>query len=172
MADGEDPTTNQKPRPPMTDEIDSGILIALVDRTTSYVSIYRPPDSNPPSGFTSGYVYFYIQNALPTAANSTLTMTVTEPAGSPGFAANQAKSSPNGSYTNQGSAPSSSTALWVDSSGDWAFEWNVTGSGLSASGNVVFWNNNSGMISPSSGSVRNSTNPDSNVTWKSVDTLS
>ncbi|MCK6586571.1 MAG: hypothetical protein L6Q76_03195 [Polyangiaceae bacterium] len=172
MADGEDTTNIIHPIRPKIEEIDSGVLIAITDRSRSYVSIYRPPASNPPTGFSSNYVYFYIQNALPTAANSTLTTTVTNPSGSPGFTATQAKSAPNGSYTNQGSAPSSSTALWVDSSGVWAFEWNVTGTGTGASGNVVFWNNSSAMLSPSSGTIRNSTSPDANVTWKSIDTLS
>ena len=172
MAHADDPTNIKKPNPPTTDEIDSGVLIAIIDRTTLCVSIYRPPASHPPSGFSSNQVYFYVQNALPTAANSMLTTTVTNPSGSPGFSATQAKSAPNGSFTNEGSAPSSSTTLWVDSSGDWAFEWNVTGTGTRATGNVVFWNNSSAMISPSSGSIRNSTPPDANVTWKSMDTLS
>jgi hypothetical protein len=152
-------------------EIDTGILVAVEDSSRTYVKIYRPPVNNPPTGFSSSNVYFYIQNAMPTTANTTLTTTVTNPTGSPGFSATQAESAPNGSFTNTGSTPSSSNSLWVDSSGTWAFQWNVTGTGTSATGTVVWWNTSTNMISPSSGSVSNNTNVSSSATYRSIDTL-
>ena len=172
MPDNGSPKTAERVGTPIVYQIDTGILIAVTAPLITYVTIYRPPASNPPSGFSSTYVYYYIQNALPTAASTTLTTTVSTPSGSPGFTATQAKKAPHVSFTNQNRSPSASTILWVDSSGNWAFEWNVTGTGTGASGNVVWWNNSASNVSPSSGSISNSTSVNGGVTYSATDTLS
>lgn len=173
MAGSGTTTSSARADTPIANQIDSGVLIAVTGGPlVTYVTIYRPPVNNPPSGFSNSYVYYYIQQALPTAANTTLSAVVTTPSGSPGFAATSAVKAPHSSFTNQGRTPSASTTLWVHSSGDWGFEWNVTGTGSSATGDVVWWNNSSSNLSPSTGNISNSTSLDAGVTYSATDSVS
>jgi len=171
MAESGSTNTGARADTPIANQIDTGILVAITDPLITYVMIYRPPATNPPAGFSNSYVYYYVQNALPTGS-STLSVTVSTPSGSPGFAATAAVKAPHASFTNQNRNPSGSSTLWVDSSGNWAFNWGVSGTGTSATGSVVWWNNSSSNLSPSSGSVSNNTSVNSGVTYSAVDNVS
>lgn len=152
-------------------EIDSGVRITVLDGSTQIAIVYRPPAENPPAGFDSAKVYYYVTAEIP-SSTSTLTLSVALNNDSPGFSAGSALSATSAALQEQGSAPSSSSTLWVDKTNQsWALDWQLSGTGTEARGTVTWWRAASTLFTASSGShdAANSTTVPSNVVWKGAD---
>lgn len=155
---------------PLRTEIDSGVRIALLDDDTLLAVIYRPPVENPPTGFDNSNVYYYVVREVPSNA-STLTLDVTLD-DAPGFSASEAVSATAGALQEQGSAPASSSTLWVEKdSYSWAVDWQLSGTGTEVQGSVSWWRSISTPFTTSAGShdASNGTSVSSSAIWKGTD---
>lgn len=154
-------------------EIDSGmrILLTSYDQTTEYAIVYAPPAENPPPGFTSGRVYYYVMQELPRDLGK-LVLTAQAYSDRPGFAAANAVWAPSGGLANEGSAPPSSKTLWVPESPSWAVDWQLSGTGTSVTGTVTWWSSAAGLLSISKGvhELANDTAVNAGVTYSGADT--
>lgn len=152
-------------------EIDSGMrfLLKSDDLKTTYAIIYAPPDRDPPSGFTSGNVYYYVEQEIPSSATDLQLVSDDQP---PGFDAGDAVSSPTVGYTDQTSPPASSDTLWVFRvEQSWALDWKLRNTGTSVTGSVTWWNETGAPLSLRTGTypIVNNTSVTSNTTWSAAD---
>lgn len=154
---------------PLRGEIDSGVRIAVLDGSTPIAVVYRPLLEM--EGFDNSKVYYYVTAEIP-STTSTITVEVTTNCSAPGFSPGAALTATCVSMAEQGSAPSSSSTLWVDKTdGSWAVDWQMTGTGSEARGSVTWWRTASGLFAPSwsSRDAANSVTPSSSLLWKGTD---
>ncbi|APR75444.1 Hypothetical protein A7982_00790 [Minicystis rosea] len=156
-------------------EIDSGmrLLLTSADQTQQYAIVYAPPDQDPPPGFESGYVYYYVTDAI-SRGSTELKVDAQPNCNDPGFEARRAVFTRSVRLTQQSAPPPKSATLWVDGARPtWAFDWQLTGTGTNVTGSVTWWRTSRQLLSLGSGaySVFNNTAVDRDVTYAGTDTL-